>query len=256
MDNSGITPGAQALRRGLELLRLLGQHQQEGLKLSDAIELAGLERSTVHRLLSCLVEEQFAEKDDASKRYRLGIDAMQLGSAAVRRLPLVTTYRPLMQRLARMSGDTVFLMVRDGDEFVCLHREEGPYPVKVLTIKAGERRLLGISAGGLALLASMDDEEIDDVLTRHKADYEAIGLSPAILLREVRETRRQGYASIVETITPGACGLGRTIPSSLKISAAISFGTITTRFTHPRRTELSSRLASAFKDFRGKRSLR
>ncbi len=247
MESSPITPGAQALRRGLELLRLLGQHQQDGLRMSDVTYLTGLERSTAHRLLSCLVEEQFAEKDEATKRYRLGIDAMQLGSAAVRKMPLVDQFRPLMQRLARMSGDTVFLVARDGDEALCLHREEGPLPVKVFTIDAGGRRLLGVGAGGLALLAKLPDEEIDEMFIRNRAAYEAAGLGRFALWRAVRETRKKGYSVIVETITTGVVGLGVRLPDSLRVHAALSLGTTTTRFTPQRRIEFSSLLLDALK---------
>ncbi|WP_038210971.1 IclR family transcriptional regulator [Xenophilus azovorans] len=256
MDDLPHTPGAQALRRGLHLLRLLAQNQKQGIRMSDAIELAGLERSTAHRLLSCLVEEGFAEKDERSKRYRLGIDAMQLGSAAVRKMPLVDTMRPIMQRLARISGDTVFFVARDGDEVVCLHREEGPYPIKVFTINIGGRRLLGIGAGGLALMAALEDAEIEDVFARNKVAYEAAGLPRATLWRAVRETRKTGSAIIIETITPGVAGLGQTLPPSLRIPAALSFGTITPRFTPARRTELAALLSGAVKELKSKRSWR
>ena len=90
------TAGAQSLRRALQLLRLLAEHHEEGITLTEVIEASDLERSTVHRLLSCLVEEQFAERDPVSKAYRLGIDAMQMGFSSMRRVPLVDTYRPLM----------------------------------------------------------------------------------------------------------------------------------------------------------------
>jgi len=52
-----------------------------------------------------------------------------------------------------MSGDTVFLVIRQGDYCLCLHREEGHFPVKVFTTDVGGRRLLGLGAGGLALIA-------------------------------------------------------------------------------------------------------
>jgi len=248
MNSAVITPGAQALRRGLNLLRLLGQHQQDGLRMSEAMELAGLERSTTHRLLNCLVEEQFAERDETTKRYRLGIDAMQLGTAAVRKMPLVSKIRPVMQKLARMSGDTVFLVARDGDEVVCLHREEGPYHIKIFTINVGGRRLLGIGAGGLALMASLDDVEIAEILARNKVTYESAGMPPSAVWRAVGETRKLGYSVIVETITPGVAGLGKAFQFATRVQAALSFGTTTPRFTPQRRAELSALLANVLNE--------
>ena len=115
MDKLGITSGAQSLRRALQLLRLLGKHQESGLTLMQTIEQSGLERSTVHRLLSCLVEEGFAEREEIGKAYRLGIEAVQLGTAGMRHMPLLDRYRSLLKKLARISGDTVFFVVRQGD---------------------------------------------------------------------------------------------------------------------------------------------
>ena len=238
MDNLRSTAGAQSLRRSLKLLRLLAQHQEDGLKLTEVITASGLERSTVHRLLSCLVEEQFAERHTRGKVYRLGIDAMQLGFASMRRVPLVESCRALMQKLARISGDTVFLVIRQGDYCVCLHREEGHFPVRVFTTTVGGRRLLGIGAGGLALMAALSDVEIGRVTERHAAEYARAGLTPAYIAQAVRQSRQQGFSEIVDTITLGVCGVGCTFSASLTTSAAISFGAITTRLPEARRKEM------------------
>lgn len=230
------------MRRSLQLLRLLAQHQEEGLKLMEVIDKSGLERSTVHRLLSCLVEERFSERDPETRRYRLGIDAMQLGFASMHRVPLVDSCRPLMQKLARMSGDTVFLVVRQGDYCVCLHREEGHFPVKVFTTDVGGRRLLGVGAGGLALMAALDDDEIGRILERHDLEYQQAGFTTAGLISAVRQTRRAGYAKIVSTITQGVSGVGRTFSASPSVIAAISFGAISSRLEEPRRHEMGQLL--------------
>lgn len=239
MDKSTATAGAQSLRRALQLLRLLAQFQDEGLKLSNAIAASGLERSTVHRLLSCLVEEQFAERDRDARCYRLGIDAMQLGFATMRRVPLVDSCRALIQKLARMSGDTVFLVVRQGDYCVCLHREEGHFPVKVFTTDVGDRRLLGIGAGGLALMAALSNAEIGQIMERHPTEYAHAGFTPGRMAQAVKRTRLAGYADVTDTITHGVSGIGGTFFASSTTMAAISFGAITTRLTTSRKKEMA-----------------
>ena len=62
------------MRRALNLLRLLAEHHEDGITLTEVLSASGLERSTAHRLLSSLVEERFAERDPDSKAYRLSID--------------------------------------------------------------------------------------------------------------------------------------------------------------------------------------
>ncbi len=44
------------MRRALGLLRVLAQHQEDGIDLQGVMTATGLERSTAHRLLSCLLE--------------------------------------------------------------------------------------------------------------------------------------------------------------------------------------------------------
>ncbi len=233
------TAGAQSLRRALQLLRLLAEHQEDGIRLTEVMEASGLERSTTHRLLSCLVEEQFAERDPDDKAYRLGIDAMQLGFASMRRVPLVDACRPLMQRLARMSGDTVFLVIRQGDYCLCLAREEGHFPVKVFTTDVGGRRLLGLGAGGLALMAALADAEVERIVDRHTAEFTQAGFSRERLLQAVRRTRAAGYADIVDTLTVGVSGVGATFAPSAGTLAAISFGAITSRLPAQRKSDLA-----------------
>ena len=239
MDKLRETTGAQSLRRALQLLRVIAAHQEEGIRLTQVMAATGLERSTAHRLLSCLVEEQFAERDPSGKAYRRGVDAMQLGFAAMRRVPLVDSCRSLMQRLARMSGDTVFLVVRQGDYCLCLHREEGPFPVKVFTIDVGGRRLLGLGAGGLALMAQLPDAEVERIYQDHSAEYTQADFSRERLLQAVRQARALGYADIQDTLTVGVSGVGATFAPSAGTLAAISFGAITPRLPAERRKDLA-----------------
>lgn len=242
MDKSTGTAGAQSLRRSLNLLRLLAEHHEDGITLTEVMAASGLERSTAHRLLSCLAEEQFAERDSETKLYRLGIDAMQLGFASMRRVPLVDSCRPLMQKLARMSGDTVFLVIRQGDYCLCLHREEGHFPVKVFTTDIGGRRLLGLGAGGLALMAHLCDAEIERIHDRHAAEYAQAYFTRDRLLQAVRRTRSLGYADITDTLTVGVSGVGCTFTPSASTQAAISFGAISPRLPPERKKEMAKLL--------------
>ncbi len=236
------TGGTQSLRRGLELLRLLAQHQEEGMLLSELVEGTGLERPTAYRLLSCLEEERFAERHPHNKRYRLGLDALQFGTAVQDKAPVVELVAPAMKKLARLTGDTVFLVVQQGDFTVCLHREEGPFPVRVFTTVPGQRRLLGIGAGGLALMAKMPDEVVQETLSRRSAIYAATGVTPGKLRSAVERARKKGYTEIVDTITPGVSGVGYAFSLPFGGAAAISLGAISSRMHPARRTELGKLL--------------
>ena len=243
MRREGETPGAQNMRRSLRILRVLAAHQADGVSATEVMRLAELERSTAHRLLQCLVEEGFAERDPRSRRYRLGVEAMQIGIASLRRAPLVATYGPVMQRLARISEDTVYLMMRQGDYSVCLHREDGSFPVRLFSTRVGDSRPLGIGVAAMSILASCSDEEIAGIRTRHAGAFNAAGLTPTLVARAVARTRRLGYAELLDTITQGTGGVGMVLPQASGTPfAAISIASISSRMGAVRRGELGALL--------------
>lgn len=237
------TPGAQNMRRSLQVLRVLGQHHERGMSVSEVVAATQLERSTVHRLLTCLVEEHFADRNALTRRYSLGLEVMRLGFASLSRAPLVATYGGLMRRLARISEDTVFLLVRQGDYTVCLQREDGAFPVKIFSTRVGDIRPLGIGVGGMALLASAGAEDIERIRRQHASAFDAAGLTAGRIEKVIAKTQRQGYAEMVDTVTQGVAGVGAIIPDPGGASfAAISIAAIKPRMTPARRAELGQLL--------------
>jgi len=78
----GETAGAQTLRRGLAVLRLLTRVGPGGLRMGEIGRRLGLHKSTAIRLTRTLVDEGFVLHDQASGIYRLGPEAFAVGLAA------------------------------------------------------------------------------------------------------------------------------------------------------------------------------
>ena len=87
-----------------------------------------------------------------------------MGLAAARQFDIRGICRPVLQRLALRAGDTAYLIVRSSDEAVCIDLQEGPSPIRVVTLQVGSRRPLGVGAGGLAILAALPTAERQQVL--------------------------------------------------------------------------------------------
>jgi DNA-binding IclR family transcriptional regulator len=229
-------------------LRLIGEHQEAGMTLTEIVERSGLERSTAHRLLSCLVEERFIDKDRERKAYRLGLESMQLGLSSMKRIPLVVEYQSLMKKLARITGETIFLQIREGDYGVCLHRENGSASSIMFETEVWVRWLLGIGAGGLAMMANLSDGEIDEIYKRHQAEYKERGMSREKLHRAVARTRRLGYSEIRDMTTPGVSGIGFAFRAAKSTIASISLGTITAKLPEVRKQMLASEIQSHLRE--------
>jgi DNA-binding IclR family transcriptional regulator len=241
-ENLSKISGAQSASKALMLLKLVGNHHPQGVRLKDLIPETGQDRSTVHRLLACLVDEGFLERAAPSKSYRLGMEAMQLGLISAGMAPVVDRFRPVMQRIARQTGDTVFLIVRSGDHAMCLHREEGPYPVKAFVVEPGSRRLLGASSVGMSILARLSDADVLASFGRHEAEYTRLQFNVDKLMRAVRTTRNNGYAEAQDFRSDETSGVGCSFPLSRNSHAGISIAAINSRMPPERRRELGLQL--------------
>lgn len=235
---------SQSHTKVLSLLRLVGAHNKEGLRLTDLIALSGLGRSTTHRLLGCLTDEGFVERIPETKRYRLGLEAMQLGLAAAEHDSVGDILGGAMQRLARMTDDTVFIMVRSGHQVLCVKREEGAFPVRALLIEPGMRRLLGLSTTGIHMLSTLPDEDVEDHYARHDKEYREHGVPLQALLRLVHETREAGYTEQA-FFSRQVYGVGFSVSLSPTVRAGLAVAAIQARMSPDRRREISQLLHEA-----------
>ncbi|RJF92394.1 IclR family transcriptional regulator [Noviherbaspirillum saxi] len=229
--------GTQSVRRALDLLRHVAQGGEKGAKIADLVRESGLDRATAYRLMTCLVEEQFVDRDE-KKIYRLGPEAVLLGSLMPRLEPMLRRLVPVMKRIARISGDTVFLMMRQGDHVQCAHREEGSSLVKVLTTHVGQRRLLGMGTGGAAVTGLIPPEELVEAYRRHEAEYAAAEFSLEELQSTADAARAQGYSLTYDAVEVGVAGIGMAFKIGTNGMGAISLGTLTARFGKERQCQL------------------
>lgn len=246
MGKTTASGTAQSATKALVLLRHIGANHAQGLRLTDLIALTGFDKSTVHRLLLCLTEEEFVERVSDTKLYRLGVESMQLGFASADMAPLVDRFRPSMQKIARISEDTVFLVVRSGDYAVFVHREEGAYPVKAFVADRGWRRPLGTSAVGIAMLSEEVDDEVAAVYARQAQAYKRLGMTQADLRRMVKAARKVGFSEVTDFGPVDTAGVGYAFRSSPTMRIGISIAAVSSRMGAQRRRELGLLLRQEF----------
>ncbi|KAK80880.1 transcriptional regulator, IclR family, C-terminal domain protein [Bordetella holmesii CDC-H643-BH] len=116
---------------------------------------------------------------------------------------------PILKRLADRTGDAVFLVVRDGDDSVSLHREIGSYPVQILATYAGKRQPLGVGSGGMAILAALADDSAHDIVARNSGRLDEFGgMTTHEMHRLIENTRSRGYSVVGNHAVRGALGVG------------------------------------------------
>lgn len=229
MHRPSDTNSAQKVCR---ILRVLSS--PEPLRLADLTLLSGVSKATALRLLETLVAEGFVARDEASRRYRLGDEALLLGMAMQGRDRVRDRARPSLVRLAALSGDTVLLSARHGLESVCVDREFGSFPIRASYLEIGSRRPLGAGAGSMALLAWLPDEEIDTVLGLLEPVYAKRhpGITRQLVAAEIAAARRRGYAMLLDVVVDRMGGIGvPVLGGDGRPVAALSIAALTQRIT-------------------------
>jgi len=204
-------PGAQAIRRAVDVIRAVAQFQRSGASLSRVAQATGLNQSTAFRILRSLTEERMLYYDEGDRCYHLGILAFELGLATQGQSQVQDHFRPAIEEIARRTRLTTYLMARSGDEAVCLLCVQGSALIRAMPLDVGQRLPLGIGAGSLAILATLDDAEIEQVLS---AEENRFDLFPAgrvaidSIRQRVAEVRKDGFSVTSGSVANGLSGVG------------------------------------------------
>ncbi|GGG74002.1 IclR family transcriptional regulator [Salipiger pallidus] len=248
LPDQGQIAGAQSVSRALGLLPLLGRNPVHGMGIGEIVEETGLSRPTARRLLLSLMYSGMVDQDPQTKCYMLGEEIYLLGSLAAQRFGLLDVAHDSVQRLAEATGDTAFLSVRRDVFALCVHKEEGDFPIRVQALQVGYRHPLGVGAGSLSILAALDDDEVEEILEQNARllaeDYPRASV-PA-LRDAVAQTRERGWALNPGMVLANSWAIGRAIrmPDGHAVGA-LSVAAIDSRMSPDRQHEIAARIAEA-----------
>jgi len=245
LPSSGDLSGSQSVDRALRLLALVGRGAERGTSLSTIVEESRLNKPTARRLLLALMRAGLVEQDEDTRRYYLGEEAYVLGTLATRRHSLLEISMESLRRLSETTMDTSFVSMRRDNYSVCLHREEGTFPVRTHALQTGYQHPLGVGAGSLAILAALPDPDVEGVIEAIRPILEKKYPTYSVeqILDDVHETRRRGYSLNPGRIVPSSWGVGAAIrfPDG-RIAGALSIAAIDSRMSASRQPELGALL--------------
>lgn len=135
-----------------EVLEVFGERPGP-LALSAIAQATGKPKSSVHRILSTLVNVGFVAQEPASGLYRLTLKVWRLGMSALGDLDVIKLSRRHLEELMRAADETVHLAVLDpGGSVVYVSKVESARSIRVQT-QIGRLNPSWCTATGRALLA-------------------------------------------------------------------------------------------------------
>jgi len=154
----------QSLIKSLAILEYLAE-STEGLGVTEIGDAVGLNKSTVHRILTTLVHEKYVEQDHAKGRYRLSFKLFELSRKILNNVRATKVIAPYLEKLSLETGESARFIVPDYDSTRLIVCDEviTSKPIKVRS-HLGEAVSLSKSAAGKMFLASLTDEGIKEMM--------------------------------------------------------------------------------------------
>jgi IclR family transcriptional regulator, KDG regulon repressor len=183
-----------SLEKALRVIDAVAKAKSVGLR-ELAAELK-FPPSTVHRLLTILTASRYLTQDPETRRYRLSLKFLELGSTVREDLDVITAARPHMTALMEATSETVNLALFDGAGIVYVDQVANSNSFLRMFTRVGTRASLYCTGIGKACLAGLPEEFVSSYWDSiEKKPYtEKTITDGATLKRELEIVRRQGYA--------------------------------------------------------------
>jgi len=233
-DKKGLI---QSVARAIQILECFNQYKELGV--SEISKMMELHKSTTFGLISTLENYNFLEQNKDTGKYKLGNEIFRLGTKV--NTDLLCIASPYLNDLVIRCQETVNLVAHDDCTVLYLKKVESPHSMRICT-KDGEKLPIYCTAVGKAILAYLEDDEINDIMSRIKfvkftdktiTDMDAF-------LQQLKKVRQRGYAEDFEELEIGLVCVAAPIFDHLnKPIAGISVSGPATRMTDKLRLEIA-----------------
>ncbi|MFD5660700.1 IclR family transcriptional regulator [Streptomyces hirsutus] len=191
--SAGESRGMSVLHNGVSVLRAFSV-EEPLLGVTDIATRVGLHKSTVSRILATLEQSGLVERDEATRRFRLGLGVIAMAGPLLADLDVRRVAYPVLQELSHRTGETSALMLWNGTESVCVEQVASRHEVKHST-PLGTRYNTAASSSVQVFLSRFPVHRARTLLTNGTLSY--TGLDDAALdayLIRLADAGERGYA--------------------------------------------------------------
>lgn len=232
----------QAVENALNVLEQFKGEKAE-LGITELSQTLGLHKNNVFRLLATLESRGYIEQNMKNENYRLGIKAVELGSAFLSNTGLIKVAVEKLEELSQEVNETVYLGLLKENQVFYIEDWEAKQALRVKS-RLGTRMSPLCTATGKIILSYLGDDERDKIIKANefvKYTNKTI-LEKARFLEELSEVKKVGYAMDREEKDEGiTCVAGPIFNYNSHVVAAVSISGPTTRLAEDKVKEFYSK---------------
>ncbi|URM34562.1 IclR family transcriptional regulator [Cytobacillus firmus] len=239
----------KSVSRALDIITLISL-KKNGLGVTEIANQIDINKSSVYRILSTLVQYGYIEQDTETGKYKLGYKFLEISSKLLESIDLRAEARPFLQELENETNEVIHLVVYDQGEVVYIEKLEGNETLRMHS-KVGKRAPMHCTSVGKAILAHLPSSIVFDILERKgmPVHTDKTITDKDEFMKELGQVRQKGYALDLEENEYGITCVAVPIFDHLgKVIAAVSISGPTMRMTDDRLDALKSIMVKTGKD--------
>lgn len=187
-------------------------HTNTDLGLAEIAGHTGLDKSATQRFAHTLWQLGYLEKDERTRRFRLGKPVLDLSFYYLRSNPLVELATPALIELRNSCGERANLSLYDGTTTIYAIRQQMKREYFDSTL-IGRRIPVFCTAGGRSILAQLPQEEAAAVIARSSLvpRTSKTTTDPEAIMQKIAEAMENGYGLAVEETVLGEITVGAAV---------------------------------------------
>lgn len=196
----------------------------EGISLSELSRATGIPKATCLRIVGELTDESVLTVDPATKRYGIGLGALAISSPARPKSAYSEILR-VLAGLADQTGENAGVDVLGPDGVVVVAEVDGAQLIGQRLAQVPRVIPTWCTSTGKVLLAGLPAGEIEtDYPDARRRYLETPTHRYATLDDELSDVRRDGFASAIDELAPGAAAFACPIVVAARVAAAVWIG--------------------------------
>ncbi len=190
-ESAGEGRGASVIVNVIDVLRCFTVDRSL-LGVTEIAAEVGLHKSSVSRILATLEQERIVERDEQSRKYKLGLGLIAITGPLLANLDVRQVAYPLLKDLRDSTDESAALTIWDGGESVTVEQIPSTRLVKHTSVM-GSRYRTALSATVQVFLSAQPHELVRGLLDSGKIELPQV-MAPEDYLTRLEVAQRRGYA--------------------------------------------------------------
>ncbi|MFC4767849.1 IclR family transcriptional regulator [Effusibacillus consociatus] len=232
--------GVKSVERAFQILERVSL-AKNGIGVTELAAELNMYKSTIHRVLTTLVNLGYIEQDPQTERYKLGFKLLEVSSRLLDSLDIRREAMPFLQELADWTNEVVHLVVLSKGQVVYIEKVEGTETIRMHS-RVGHRAPVHCTGVGKAILAYLPEAQVREIIRQYGLEAHTRHTLSTLpdLLADLELVRQRGYALDLQENEMGiTCVAAPIFDHTGAVVASVSVSAPTIRMQPERLEELA-----------------